>query len=50
MDWHKLVNASQGDNSEEVAEAQRKLNAVQTAYDAADARAAEVCEASSPLE
>jgi DNA repair exonuclease SbcCD ATPase subunit len=40
-DWHKLVNASQGDNSGEIAEAQAKLRAVQEAFDAADARAKE---------
>jgi len=31
-DWHLLVNASQGDNQEEVAEAQRKLEKVQKAF------------------
>jgi DNA repair exonuclease SbcCD ATPase subunit len=40
-DWHRLVNASQGDNSAEIAEAQHKLKAVQSAFDAADARARE---------
>jgi len=42
-DWHKLVNAPQGDNSAEIAEAQDKLQAVQDAFDAstkADAEAA----------
>jgi hypothetical protein len=40
-DWHRLVNASQGDNSGEIAEAQRMLQAVQEAFDTADARARE---------
>jgi len=31
-DWHALVNAAQGDNQEEVAEAQRKLQGVQEAF------------------
>ena len=42
-DWHKLVNAPQGDNSAQIAEAQDKLQAVQDAFDAsskADAEAA----------
>jgi hypothetical protein len=29
VDWHKLVNAPQGDNSAQIAEAQDKLQAVQ---------------------
>ena len=43
VDWHKLVNAPQGDNSAKIAEAQDKLQAVQDAFDAstkADAEAA----------
>ena len=43
VDWHKLVNAPQGDNSAQIAEAQDKLQAVQDAFDAsakADAEAA----------
>ena len=43
VDWHKLVNAPQGDNSAQIAEAQDKLQAVQDAFDAsaaADAAAA----------
>ena len=43
VDWHKLVNAPQGDNSAQIAEAQDKLEAVQVAFDAsskADAEAA----------
>jgi hypothetical protein len=43
VDWHKLVNAPQGDNSAQIAEAQDKLQAVQDAFDAstrADAQAA----------
>ena len=42
VDWHKLVNAAQGDNSAKIAEAQDKLQAVQDAFDAstkADAEA-----------
>jgi len=42
VDWHKLVNAPQGDNSAQIAEAQDKLQAVQDAFDAstqADAEA-----------
>ena len=47
-DWHKLVNAPQGDNSAQIAEAQDKLQAVQDAFDAstaadAEASAALVC-------
>ena len=41
-DWHKLVNAPQGDNSAKIAEAQDKLQEVQEAFDAsakADAEA-----------
>eukprot|EP00009_Paramoeba_aestuarina_P003579 CAMPEP_0201508310 /NCGR_PEP_ID=MMETSP0161_2-20130828/1717_1 /ASSEMBLY_ACC=CAM_ASM_000251 /TAXON_ID=180227 /ORGANISM="Neoparamoeba aestuarina, Strain SoJaBio B1-5/56/2" /LENGTH=406 /DNA_ID=CAMNT_0047902941 /DNA_START=107 /DNA_END=1327 /DNA_ORIENTATION=- len=43
VDWHKLVNAPQGDNSAQIAEAQDKLQAVQDAFDVsakADAEAA----------
>jgi hypothetical protein len=43
VDWHKLVNAPQGDNSAQIAEAQDKLDEVQRAFDAstkADAEAA----------
>ena len=48
FDWHKLVNAPQGDNSAQIAEAQDKLQAVQDAFDAstkadAEAAAALVC-------
>ena len=42
VDWHRLVNAAQGDNSAQIAEAQDKLQAVQDAFDAstrADAEA-----------
>ena len=42
VDWHKLVNAPQGDNSAKIAEAQDKLQEVQEAFDAsakADAEA-----------
>jgi len=41
LDWHKLVNASQGDNRKELEEAQRKLDEVQAAFTAAEARARE---------
>ena len=37
IDWHKLVNASQGDNSAEIAEAQRLLDSVKNAFAQADA-------------
>ena len=43
VDWHKLVNADQGDNAAKIAEAQDKLQAVQDAFDAsakADSEAA----------
>ena|SRR3990167_4865968 len=45
VDWRQLVNASQGDNKEEIEQAQRMLQAVQNAYRAADARAQEAAEA-----
>jgi len=38
VDWHKLVNASQGDNSAEIAEAQRLLDSVRAAFAEADSR------------
>eukprot|EP00011_Vannellida_sp_DIVA3-517-6-12_P009319 CAMPEP_0114631298 /NCGR_PEP_ID=MMETSP0168-20121206/14337_1 /TAXON_ID=95228 ORGANISM="Vannella sp., Strain DIVA3 517/6/12" /NCGR_SAMPLE_ID=MMETSP0168 /ASSEMBLY_ACC=CAM_ASM_000044 /LENGTH=378 /DNA_ID=CAMNT_0001842853 /DNA_START=24 /DNA_END=1160 /DNA_ORIENTATION=+ len=41
VDWHVLVNASQGDNSKEVAEAQNKLEQVQAAFQESQARATE---------
>ena len=41
LDWHYLVNASQGDNKEEIAEAQRKLEEVQRLYQQAATRAEE---------
>lgn len=41
VDWHVLVNASQGDNSKEIAEAQRKLDSVQAAFEESQARASE---------
>jgi DNA repair exonuclease SbcCD ATPase subunit len=40
-DWKALVNSAQGDNSDEIAEAQRMLQAVQAAYDEVDARLAD---------
>eukprot|EP00009_Paramoeba_aestuarina_P005149 CAMPEP_0201521090 /NCGR_PEP_ID=MMETSP0161_2-20130828/14086_1 /ASSEMBLY_ACC=CAM_ASM_000251 /TAXON_ID=180227 /ORGANISM="Neoparamoeba aestuarina, Strain SoJaBio B1-5/56/2" /LENGTH=319 /DNA_ID=CAMNT_0047919657 /DNA_START=62 /DNA_END=1021 /DNA_ORIENTATION=+ len=55
-DWKTLVTAAQGDNSEEIAEAQAKLEAVQAAYDEvnfrlaeAQAREAEAKEAEAPF-
>merc|ERR1712137_274706 len=39
VDWHLLVNASQGDNQAEVEEAQRKLKQVQKAVEEAQAAA-----------
>jgi len=41
IDWKVLVNASQGDNKEEIEEAQRKLDEVQALFRASEARAAE---------
>jgi len=41
MDWHKLVNASQGDNRKELEEAQRRLDEVQAAFREAEKKAAE---------
>lgn len=35
VDWHELVNAAQGDNQEEVARAQRMLEAAQAACEEA---------------
>eukprot|EP00008_Paramoeba_atlantica_P010928 CAMPEP_0201485922 /NCGR_PEP_ID=MMETSP0151_2-20130828/9999_1 /ASSEMBLY_ACC=CAM_ASM_000257 /TAXON_ID=200890 /ORGANISM="Paramoeba atlantica, Strain 621/1 / CCAP 1560/9" /LENGTH=378 /DNA_ID=CAMNT_0047870271 /DNA_START=64 /DNA_END=1200 /DNA_ORIENTATION=- len=40
-DWQKLVNAPQGDNSAQIAEAQDKLQAVQDAFDASSRADAE---------
>merc|ERR1711874_272903 len=37
VDWHKLVNSSQGDNSAEIAKAQEMLNQVTAAFQAAQA-------------
>jgi len=45
IDWHYLVNSSQGDNSAEIALAQKKLDDVQAALRAAEARATEAKEA-----
>jgi len=39
VDFHVLVNASQGDNRKEIEEAQRKLDAVSEAYAEAEAKA-----------
>jgi len=38
VDFHILVNASQGDNQKEIQEAQRKLDAVQDAYQESEKR------------
>jgi len=38
VDWHALVNASQGDNSKEIAKAQAMLDQVQAAFRDADAK------------
>jgi DNA repair exonuclease SbcCD ATPase subunit len=40
-DYRVLVNASQGDNAKEIAEAQRRLDEVSAAFEASDARARE---------
>mmetsp|Transcript_9202 Transcript_9202/g.12414 ORF Transcript_9202/g.12414 Transcript_9202/m.12414 type:complete len:325 (+) Transcript_9202:56-1030(+) len=40
-DWKVLVNSAQGDNSEEIEEAQRMLDAVQAAYDEVNLRLAD---------
>jgi len=44
VDWHHLVNASQGDNQEEIEKAQRLLEAVQAAFREAEARAREAAQ------
>lgn len=41
VDWHELVNASQGDNRKEIEEAQRKLDEVQAAFREAERTATE---------
>ena len=41
VDWHKLVNASQGDNSEEIAKAQKMLEEVQAAFRQSESRHSE---------
>jgi len=38
-DWHKLVNAPQGDNSKEIAKAQKMLDEVQVAFREAESKA-----------
>ena len=45
VDFHALVNASQGDNKAEIEEAQRKLAAVQEAFRQSEARANEAAAA-----
>jgi len=39
IDWHKLVNAAQGDNKAEIEEAERRLNEVGEAFKACEASA-----------
>jgi len=41
IDWHVLVNSAQGDNSAEIAEAQKKLEEVQAAFRESEQRASE---------
>jgi len=41
IDWHKLVNASQGDNQKEIEAAQEKLNQVQAALKSCEVKKAE---------
>eukprot|EP00013_Stygamoeba_regulata_P022984 CAMPEP_0177645250 /NCGR_PEP_ID=MMETSP0447-20121125/9149_1 /TAXON_ID=0 /ORGANISM="Stygamoeba regulata, Strain BSH-02190019" /LENGTH=308 /DNA_ID=CAMNT_0019147721 /DNA_START=15 /DNA_END=941 /DNA_ORIENTATION=+ len=38
IDWHRLVNASQGDNAEQIAQAQAMLDAVSRAFEDCKAR------------
>jgi DNA repair exonuclease SbcCD ATPase subunit len=45
VDWKKLVNAPQGDNKAEIEEAERKLNEVSVAFNAAETRATEAQQA-----
>merc|ERR1712137_1394935 len=45
VDWHKLVNAAQGDNQEEVAQAQRMLEEVSKALQAVQKTASESAKA-----
>merc|ERR1711974_174335 len=45
VDWHKLVNASQGDNQEEVEKAQNMLNEVMKALDEVKATASAAAKA-----
>jgi len=45
IDWKYLVNASQGDNKEDIEKAQRMLEQVQQAYQRADERANEAAQA-----
>merc|ERR1712137_492919 len=45
VDWNVLVNASQGDNSAEIAEAQRLLESVQELFRQTDARYQEAAQA-----
>ena len=44
-DWNKLVHAAQGDNKEEIEEAQRRLEKVQADFKASEARASEARQA-----
>jgi len=45
VDWHKLVNASQGDNQEEVEKAQQMLNDVMKAFEEVQATASAAAKA-----
>ena len=45
VNWHELVHASQGDNSKEIAEAQRMLDAVQAAFQESELKAREAAAA-----
>jgi len=49
VDWHTLVNASQGDNQEEVARAQRMLEDAQAAVEEARRTASEAAEREAEL-
>jgi chromosome segregation ATPase len=50
VDWHRLVNASQGDNAAELAIAQQKLDAAKAAVAESQTRAAESKQAQAELE
>jgi len=50
VSWKKLVNAAQGDNQEEIAKAQRLLDAVKAAFQEAEARENELRQALAELQ